>query len=105
MTPKALRIECAVIAALFVLLSVLGIIWDISGGLLTGGIDGIMLLFVCLMTAGIFSLMLLLEMQKAGIIPAFGAAKAGAAATPAAAKSAPAAKPAAAEPQATVQTK
>lgn len=108
MTPKALRVECAVIAALFVLLSVLGIIWDIASGLLASGIDGIMLLFVCLMTAGIFAFMLLLELQRAGIIPAFGGGKAKAAAAAAPAKptaAAPASKPAAAEPQTTAQTK
>lgn len=110
MTPKGNRIELAVISALFVLLSVWGIIWDITSGLLAGGIDGIMLLFVCLMMAGIFALMLLLQMQKAGIIPAFGGAKAKAPAgatpaKPAAASAAVPAKPAAPEPQTTVQTK
>jgi hypothetical protein len=110
MTPKGNWIELAVISALFVLLSVWGIIWDITSGLLASGIDGIMLLFVCLMMAGIFALMLLLQMQKAGIIPAFGGAKAKAAisatpAKPAAATPAVPAKPTAPEPQTTVQTK
>lgn len=105
MTPKGNWIELAVISALFVLLSVWGIIWDITSGLLASGIDGIMLLFVCLMMAGIFALMLALQMQKAGLLPTFGHAKAGAAnaAAPVAKPAAP--KPAAAEPQATVQTK
>lgn len=111
MAPKGKSIDLAVISALFVLLSVWGIIWDITSGLLASGIDGIMLLFVCLMMGGIFSLMLLLQAQKAGLIPAFGGAKAKTAATAATAKpaaaSAPAsaAKAAAPEPQATVQTK
>jgi hypothetical protein len=111
MTPKGNSIELAVISGLFVLLSVWGIIWDITSGLLASGIDGIMLLFVCLMMAGIFALMLLLQMQKAGIIPAFGGVKAkakvAASATTAKPAAAPAAasKPAAPEPQTTVQTK
>ncbi len=100
---RALRIEIAVISAVLILLSILGIVWDFTSGLLMSGIDGIMLLFVCLMTAGIFALMLLVELQKAGIVPAFGKAKAAAAAKPAAA--APPAKPAAPAPQPTAQTK
>lgn len=110
MVPKGKAIDLMVISALFVLLSVWGIIWDITSGLLAGGIDGIMLLFVCLMMAGIFSLMLLVQAQAAGFIPAFGGAKAKAASTaapakPAASAPAAAAKTAAPEPQATVQTK
>lgn len=112
MTPKGNWIELAVISALFVLLSVWGIIWDITSGLLASGIDGIMLLFVCLMMAGIFALMLLMQMQKAGIIPAFGGAKAKAAtaSAPAAKSAAPstpasAAKSAAPAPQPTAPSK
>lgn len=105
MTPKGHSIELIVISALFVLLSVWGIIWDFTSGLLAGGIDGIMLLFVCLMMAGIFALMLLMQMQKAGFIPAFPAKKNKAAAAPPAAKpaaaAAPAAKPTAPAPQPT----
>ena len=100
MTPKGNWIELAAISALFVLLSVWGVIWDITSGLLAGGIDGIMLLFVCLMTAGIFSLMLLVQLQAAGILPQFGGAKT--AAAPAAAKAAPATA-AAAKPQTEAQ--
>jgi bacteriorhodopsin len=106
MIPKRHTMEIAVISALFIVLSVWGIIWDITSGLVTSGIDGIMLLFVCLMMAGIFAAMMLFEMQKAGMIPAFGGAKAKSAAP--AAKPAPAA---AAPPtkapgaQATMQTK
>lgn len=111
MTPKGHSIELVIISALFVLLSAWGIIWDITSGLLASGIDGIMLLFVCLMMAGIFALMLLMQMQKAGIIPAFGSAKAKSAtaapgAKPAsAAAPATAAKPAAPAPQPTAQSK
>lgn len=108
MTPKGHSIELVVISALFVLLSVWGVVWDITSGLLASGIDGIMLLFVCLMMAGIFALMLLLQMQKAGIIPAFGGKKNKAAAVPPTAKPAApaaAAKTAAPAPQPTAQSK
>ena len=40
MNPKGNWLELVVICALFVLLSIWGIIWDITSGLLTGGIDG-----------------------------------------------------------------
>ncbi len=107
---RALRIEIAVISAVFILLSIWGIVWDFTSGLLMSGIDGIMLLFVCLMTAGIFALMMLVELQKAGILPAFPGAKVKTktAATASAAKpasAAPPAKPAGSEPQPTAQTK
>ena len=102
MTPKRHSIELIVISALFVLLSVWGVIWDFTSGLLASGIDGIMLLFVCLMMAGIFALMLLIQLQKAGILPAFGGAKAKAPAVAPAAKPAAAAAPA---PQPTAQSK
>jgi hypothetical protein len=105
---RALRIEIVVISAVFALLGVLGVIWDITSGLLASGIDGILLLAVCLMTSGIFALMMLVELQSAGIVPAFGGAKVKpAAAAPAAkpAAAAPAAKPATSEAQPTAQAK
>jgi len=110
MKPKRHAIEIAVISALFILLAVWGVIWDITSGLLTGGIDGIMLLFVCLMMAGIFAVLMLFELQKAGLIPAFSGAKTKAeasASSPAtkSAGSAPAAKPASPASQATVESK
>jgi hypothetical protein len=106
MTPKGNWIELAVISALFVLLSVWGVIWDITSGLLASGIDGIMLLAVCLMVAGIFALMFLMQLQKAGIVPAFGGTKTKAAApAPKAAAPATPAKPAPPAPQPTTQTK
>jgi TRAP-type C4-dicarboxylate transport system permease small subunit len=86
MTTKSSALEISAICGFFALLCVLGIIWSITSGLLTSGIDGIMLLFVCLMMAGIFGLMLLFHLSQAGILPSFGHSKAKAAA--------PAAKPA-----------
>jgi bacteriorhodopsin len=107
MKPKSNWIELSALCALFILLSIWGIVWDIGSGLLTSGIDGIMLLFICLMMGGIFSLMLVVMLWQAGLIPVFKktegkaetSAKPAAAAkstTPAApASPAPGAKPAA----------
>lgn len=111
MNPKGNWLELAVICALFVLLSIWGIIWDITSSLLTGGIDGIMLLAVCLMMAGIFALILALQLQKAGILPSFDRKHKAAAAPSAAPKepsaSAPSApaKPSQSAPQPTAQAK
>jgi hypothetical protein len=67
--PKSSWIELSLICGLFVVLSLVGIIWDFTSGLLTSGIDGIMMLFICLMMGGIFSLMILVMMHQAGLIP------------------------------------
>jgi hypothetical protein len=113
--PKANWIELSVICGLFVVLAVVGVIWDIASGLLTSGIDGIMMLAICLMMGGIFSLMILMMVQQAGLLPFFrpsttkgpdpatqkAAAPSAAAATPAppkASPSVPATSPAAAPP-------
>jgi hypothetical protein len=106
-TPKANWIELSVICALFVALALIGIIWEITSGLLTSGIDGIMLLFICLMMGGIFSLMILMMVYQAGVLPFFRAKPAAqtapkpaaaAPATPKAATAVPATSPAAAPP-------
>ena len=75
MNPKSNALELAAICAFFALLCVLGIVWSITSGLLTSGIDGILMLTVCLMMAGIFGLMLLLQLINAGILPSFGHSK------------------------------
>lgn len=105
MKPKSNWIELGGLCALFILLSIWGIVWDITSGLLTSGIDGIMLLFICLIMGGIFSLMLVATLWQAGLIPAFkkaqGKAEAVAkSATPAPAAAAP---PASAPAQKTSQ--
>jgi hypothetical protein len=108
-TPRANWIELSLVCALFVALALIGIIWEIASGLLTSGIDGIMLLAICLMMGGIFSLMILTMVYQAGVLPFFRAkpaapvAQKAAAATPApaatkAAASVPATSPAAAPP-------
>ena len=76
MTPKTNWIELSALCVLFILLSVVGIVWDITSGLLISGIDGIMLLFICLMMGGLFSLMLVVILWQAGLIPAFKHARA-----------------------------
>jgi hypothetical protein len=106
--PKRNWLECLAISAFFLLLSVAGAVWDFTSGLLFSGIDGIMLLAVCLVTGGIFALMLVVNLQEGGILPTFGQKKASAPA--AAAKTAPATAPVAtpakaAQPQPTVQAK
>jgi predicted lipid-binding transport protein (Tim44 family) len=100
---KAHRIEIGALCTAAILICLWGIVWDITSGLLTSGIDGIMLLLIALMIAGIFSLMLAHMLWQAGLIPflkpapavAAPAKAAAAPAKPAAAAAAPA-KPAAA---------
>jgi len=69
MAPKSTAMEISAICGVFILLALWGIVWDITSGLLTSGIDGIMLLFVCAMMAGIFFLIMLMELTKSGILP------------------------------------
>ena len=69
MPSKGTAMEISVICGLFILLALWGIVWDITSGLLTSGIDGIMLLFVCAMMAGIFFLIAMAELSKSGILP------------------------------------
>jgi hypothetical protein len=58
-------LEAALFAAIIVILSLLGLIWDFTSGLITSGVDGLLLLLVCLMMAGLFSLQhLLLARQR-----------------------------------------
>jgi bacteriorhodopsin len=103
MTSKAHRIEIGALCSVAILISLWGIVWDITSGLITSGIDGIMLLLIALMIGGIFSLMFAHMLWQAGLIPflkpapaAVAPAKAAAAAKPAAAAAATAPKPVAA---------
>jgi bacteriorhodopsin len=93
MTSKAHRIEIGALCSAAILISLWGIVWDITSGLITSGIDGIMLLLIALMIGGIFSLMFAHMLWQAGLIPFWKPAPA---AAPAKAAAAPAAKPAAA---------
>jgi hypothetical protein len=101
--PKANRLELVVISALFVLLSLGGAVWDVTSGLLMGGIDGIMLMAVCLAIAAIFAGMLVYQLQKMAILPSFASKSKTASATPAAAKP-PATAPAKSSPSTTQPT-
>ena len=92
MRSKDNALELSITCVVFILLSLLGVVWDFTSGLLASGIDGIMLLFVCLMMAGIFALMLLVTLKTAGLLPALKRAEAGAAGAPAK-SSAPASQP------------
>jgi hypothetical protein len=83
MASRGSWLDVAGICLLFILLSVVGIIWDATSGLLTSGIDGIMLAAICLMMAGIFAIMLLVVLHSAGLLPKFGKPKAETASTPA----------------------
>lgn len=56
--------ESLVFAVVIILLSVLGLVWDFATGLITSGVDGLLLLLICLMMGGLFSLQLLLLMMK-----------------------------------------
>jgi TRAP-type C4-dicarboxylate transport system permease small subunit len=75
MNPRSNALELAAVCAFFALLCILGIIWTIASGLLASGIDGIMMLIVCLMMTGIFGSMLLLQLRQAGILPSIGHSK------------------------------
>jgi hypothetical protein len=92
MTSKAHRIEIGALCTVAILICLWGIVWDITSGLITSGIDGIMLLLIALMIAGIFSAMFAHMLWQAGLIPFLKPAPAVAA--PAKAAAAPA-KPAA----------
>jgi len=52
-------LEVGVFAIVMVLLCVLGVVWDFVSGLIFSGVDGILLLLVCLMIGGVFSLQIL----------------------------------------------
>src|SRR5271163_3683600 len=93
MTSKAHRIEIGALCTIAILICLWGIVWDITSGLITSGIDGIMLLLITLMIAGIFSLMFAHMLWQAGLIPFLRPAPA-AAAPPVKAAAAPS-KPAA----------
>jgi predicted lipid-binding transport protein (Tim44 family) len=91
------------ICVVFTLIALAGIVWDITSGLLTSGLDGIMLIMICLMIGGVFSLEILMVADDAGwiklpnLIPPPAPAKpkpAAAAAAPKPAAAAPAAAPA-----------
>ena len=104
MASKGSWLEVGGICLLFIVISILGIVWDVASGLITSGIDGIMLAAISLMMAGIFALMLLVVLHSAGMLPKFGKAKTETASAPAKPVAPAATTPVAAKPAATPPT-
>lgn len=69
MKSKSTALEISAICAFFILIALWGVVYDITSGLLTSGIDGIMLLIVSATMAGVFFLILLAELNRSGILP------------------------------------
>jgi hypothetical protein len=105
MTFKTNELELAVISLFFLVLSLVGVVWTFTSGLIGSGIDGILLLGVGLLMAGVFALQLLFIARDAGLVkfPQINSAKKPVAAAPAKppAAVAPAVKPPVAPPPAT----
>ena len=93
MSFKSDMIGLLILYAVIVLLSVVGIVWDIASRLLVSGLDGIFLLLICLSMAGVFSLEFFVTAKTAGLIKPVKLFGRKAAESPAG--SAPAANPAA----------
>lgn len=87
---KADMIEMVVFSAVVLVLSLVGVVWDVLSGLLFSGIDGILLLAIALMMAGISALVLIRELKQLRALQQTPAA-----AQPAPASSQPASAPAA----------
>ena len=103
MTSKGNELELAIISVFFLVISLVGVVWTFTSGLMASGIDGIMLALIGLMIAAVFGLQLLYIARDIGWIKfpqLTGEKKAAApAAKPAAAPAAaPAAKPVATQP-------
>jgi hypothetical protein len=60
-----LLVTCALVA----LLALVGLVWDVWSGLLTSGVDGLLILLVCLLIGGVFAGQALLVARKAGWLP------------------------------------
>jgi hypothetical protein len=105
MTFKTNELELAVISLFFLVLSLVGVVWTFTSGLIGSGIDGILLLGVGLLMAGVFALQLLFIARDAGLVkfPQINSAKKPVAAAPAKppAAVAPAVKPPVVPPPAT----
>jgi len=96
MTFKTNEFELGVISAFFLVLSLIGVVWTFTSGLIGSGIDGILLLLVALLMAAVFALQLLYIGRDAGWITFPSHKTAGKAAAPAPnAAAAPPPKPAA----------
>ena len=58
-----------VISALLTLLSLVGLVFTFTSGLIASGVDGLFLVLVCLLTAAIFGLQALSEAARLGFLP------------------------------------
>ena len=81
MGEKENPVELLVICAVIVVLSILGVIGGISTRL-AGSLDGLLMLAVCLMTALIFALLLVVLIKEQGWIGKRGPGDSGAAPPP-----------------------
>lgn len=68
MGPRKEALALAGICAVAVLLSLGGLVWVFVGGMGLS-LDAIFLVLVCLMMGGLFSLMMLLQLKSAGLLP------------------------------------
>ena len=68
MEPRKEALALAGICAVAVLLSLGGLVWVFVGGMGLS-LDAIFLVLVCLMMGGLFSLMMLLQLKSAGLLP------------------------------------
>jgi hypothetical protein len=93
-------IELFGMSALFIVLSLVGLVWDVTSRLLFNGIDGIFLAGICLMMGGIFSLDFYLTARASGLLGSAKKAEAPAPAAPPKPVAASAAGPAANAPPA-----
>jgi hypothetical protein len=59
-----------IVCAILALLALVGLVWDIWSGLITSGVDGLMLLLVCLLIGSLFAGQAALLARDAGLIPA-----------------------------------
>jgi hypothetical protein len=67
MNPRRELLELIAVCVVLALLSLGGTVWDFTSGLLlAGGIDGLMMLLICLLTGGLFSLQALALARKLG---------------------------------------
>jgi len=62
-------LSLVIVCALLALLALAGLVWDVWSGLLTSGVDGLLILLVCLLVGGVFAAQAVLVAWKAGWLP------------------------------------
>jgi ABC-type uncharacterized transport system permease subunit len=68
MTPKKNQLEMAVVSVVFIVLALVGVVATFTSGLLGAGIDGIMLISICLVVVLAFTIELFMLALDAGWI-------------------------------------